>query len=421
MKILLVTRTTAALGHSSEYLKRFNSELSKNDEIDEIKCFVPKINFGIESLNNKLILSKVDFSTNKKDLYKKKYGVFWKIIYGIKRIMLVYEFLRDLFERVDIDNYDIIHFLEIEYFSYYLYFKLHPSIAKRTNIIFVSHSGNFSYKKNNGTSKVIGFYKYLATMPLRYLYDISKGVMVHGENIKRQFIETVIKSNTKCKKKIFVAEYGSEEYYNNNIIPKRDACEYLGIDEKRKNILFFGMIREDKGIRDLLKAIRTYNSQEALFIIAGKPYDISHEEILRLISMYELESKIKYIPEYIDEEEIKYYFCAADALIVPYKKEFSSQSGPLKMALSYSLPVICSDVGDIGEFTVKNKVGLIFEPENIRSIQDAIDLFLEMSIEDVNLIRENCKNTSRLFSWSNMLTKVFDRYKLILNLSKFNR
>lgn len=413
MKVLLVTRTTAARGHSAEYLKHFYNELNRKEDVSEVKCFVPKVNMDIEEIGDDLIKSDVDFFNIKKDIYMGKYGNLWKFKYGFDRIFYVYKFLADLFRKVDVEKYDIVHFLEIEYFAYYLFFKFNPKYRYKSNILFVSHSGNFTYKSNKGTSKIVGAYKQISKIPLKFLYKISKGIMLHGDEIKQQFINSVLHEND-TDGKLFVAEYGTNEFHETDIVAKELACQSLNINSDETYILFFGMIREDKGIRELLHAISGMKKSRCKFLIAGMPYDITNEEIESLIDNYKIKDQVRYFPGYIEESQIKYFFSASDAIVIPYRKEFSSQSGPLKMALSFSLPIICSDVGDIGRFTVKNQIGLTFEPENIERIISALNEFLKMDKKEKERLSQNCKRASSMYSWGNMIEKVYTKYRSLI-------
>ena len=71
--------------------------------------------------------------------------------------------------------------------------------------------------------------------------------------------------------------------------------------------------------------------------------------------------------EYIPEDEIPFFFAAADALILPYRKHYMGAAGPLKTALGFGLPVIATKVRELDEFLRMDRIGIAMEPESMES------------------------------------------------------
>jgi len=178
-------------------------------------------------------------------------------------------------------------------------------------------------------------------------------------------------------------------------IPKADAKRMLGLDESISYMMFFGFIRDYKGLDLLIKAaseqkIRNMNLK---FIVAGEFYS-DPKSILQLVKDLKVEDNFIFINEFISDSEVYKYFCAADAVVQPYKS--ATQSGVTQIAYHFNKPMIITRVGGLQEFVPDGKVGYVVEP-NSPSIADAIFKFYDEKKEDefvANTAKEKLK-----FSW----------------------
>ena len=178
-------------------------------------------------------------------------------------------------------------------------------------------------------------------------------------------------------------------------VPKSEALKMLGLDETVSYMMFFGFIRDYKGLDLLIKAaaepkIRNLNLK---FIVAGEFYS-DPKPILQLVKEHDLEDKFIFINEFISDNEVYKYFCAADAVVQPYKS--ATQSGVTQIAYHFNKPMIITRVGGLQEFVPDGKVGYVVEP-NSPSIADAIFKFYDEKKEDefvANTAKEKLK-----FSW----------------------
>jgi glycosyltransferase involved in cell wall biosynthesis len=178
-------------------------------------------------------------------------------------------------------------------------------------------------------------------------------------------------------------------------IPKVEAIRLLGLDESISYMMFFGFIRDYKGLDLLIKAaaeqkIRNMNLK---FIVAGEFYS-DPKSILQMVKELKLEDKFIFINEFISDNEVYKYFCAADAVVQPYKS--ATQSGVTQIAYHFNKPMIITRVGGLQEFVPDGKVGYVVEP-NSPSIADAIFKFYDEKKEEefvANTAKEKLK-----FSW----------------------
>ena len=167
-------------------------------------------------------------------------------------------------------------------------------------------------------------------------------------------------------------------------IEREEAAAALGLDPTKKILLFFGLIRNYKGLDLLLQAFSNLNNEFSL-VIAGEVYV---EEITYTNLIAKSKNKnIHFVNQFIDEQDVKLYFSVADLCVLPYKS--ATQSGIQALANSFCLPVLISNVGGLAEDIVDEKNGFILNDINPLAIQNKIEeIFNENKL---TLVKENLK------------------------------
>jgi glycosyltransferase involved in cell wall biosynthesis len=184
-------------------------------------------------------------------------------------------------------------------------------------------------------------------------------------------------------------------------ISKELARKHLDIDLDARVILFFGFIRKYKGLDILLDAMKLLqaDSPSIKLLIAGEFYDDQQtydEQIERLGIRDQLITRTNFIPD----SEVKYYLCAADVVVQPYRA--ATQSGVTPLAYHFEKPMIVTNVGGLPALVPDNKVGLIAEP-NAASIAEKIIQFYHNGEQHFvpHLVEEKKK-----YSWSKMVDAI---------------
>lgn len=191
-----------------------------------------------------------------------------------------------------------------------------------------------------------------------------------------------------------------------DIVSKQDSKKYLNIPDQLQLFLFFGFIRKYKGLDLLFEAIKVYKEHPSFnpnvkFLIAGefyedrKPYD-------DLIDKLGIRDLLILKTTFIPDSEIKYYLCAAEAVIQPYKN--ATQSGVTPLAYHFNIPMIVTNVGGLPDLVPDKKAGLIAEP-NPKDIADKIVSFLAAG-SDVFL--PGLKEEKKKYSWQIMTQQIFN-------------
>jgi D-inositol-3-phosphate glycosyltransferase len=140
-------------------------------------------------------------------------------------------------------------------------------------------------------------------------------------------------------------------------------------------ILFFGFIREYKGLDILLEAMAMENVRKTgvKLIVAGEFYEDA-TRYQSIISEKKIAESVVLHTDYIATEKVKYYFGAADLIVQPYKT--ATQSGISLVAYHFEKPMVVSNVGGLPEIVPHGKAGYVVEP-NPQAVADAIADFYE--------------------------------------------
>ena len=136
----------------------------------------------------------------------------------------------------------------------------------------------------------------------------------------------------------------------------------LRLNQETSYILFFGLIRDYKGL-DLLIEAMADNRLIKLgikLIIAGEYYS-KKERYQELISKYNLNDNIHDVDKFIPDEQVADYFNATDLVVQPYKS--ATQSGVTQIAYHFNKPMVVTDVGGLKEMCPNGKVGYVVKPE----------------------------------------------------------
>lgn len=145
-------------------------------------------------------------------------------------------------------------------------------------------------------------------------------------------------------------------------ISKAAALAQLRLDPSFHYVLFFGFIRDYKGLDLLLEAFadnRLYDRRIKL-LVAGEFY-CDPKPYQEIISRHHLEDQVIMSNDFIPDSQVLNYFCAADLVVQPYKS--ATQSGVTQIAYHFNKPMIITDVGGLSEFVPHEKVGYVVNPE----------------------------------------------------------
>lgn len=183
---------------------------------------------------------------------------------------------------------------------------------------------------------------------------------------------------------------------------KGEAREKLGLPREGKLALFFGFIRHYKGLDLLLQAMNDarIRQDDIKLLVAGEFYE--DEKLYRqLIGQYNLADRVILRSNFIPDSEVRYYLCAADVVVQPYRN--ATQSGVTPLAYHFEKPMIVTNVGGLPSLVPHERSGLVCEPEPA-SIAGALLRFYQLGEQ---YFIPHLRTEKQKYAWSNLTGAVY--------------
>jgi D-inositol-3-phosphate glycosyltransferase len=240
---------------------------------------------------------------------------------------------------------------QIEIFDRTLLLIYYKALGKR--IVLTAHNVNAGRRDAKDS--------WLNRVTLKVQYRLADHIFVHTAKMKSELLDQFQVNEAA----VSVIPYGINNAVPDTDLSPAEARRRLGIGLEEKTILFFGAIKNYKGLEYLVPAFQKIaaTGDDYRLIVAGERkkgseeyFDKIQQAVARDSSRERILQKIEFIPD--DETEL--YFKAADVAVLPYSEIF--QSGILFLAYSFGLPVIASDVGSFRDDVIEGKTGFICKP-----------------------------------------------------------
>ena len=155
-------------------------------------------------------------------------------------------------------------------------------------------------------------------------------------------------------------------------LPREEALAALGLRADCRYLLFFGLIRDYKGLDWLLEAFadpRLREYKDLRLIVAGEFYSDPQKY---LQAAEPLGDRVILRPDFVPDDMVRCYFCAADLIVQPYKT--ATQSGITQIAYHFEKPMLVTRVGGLPETVPDGIAGYVADP-NVPAIAEALVRF----------------------------------------------
>ena len=189
-------------------------------------------------------------------------------------------------------------------------------------------------------------------------------------------------------------------------IDRTEACRRIGVDAEQDYTLFFGLIRDYKGLDMLLRAWAKWMPDGRKLLVAGEFYT-SRESYVALIDELGLKDRVVLHDRFIADEDVCCYFSVADSLVLPYRS--ATQSGVTQIAYNFSLPMLVTNVGGLPEIVPDGVVGLVCEPTADGILQGLQRIYADGVLSQ---LKANFATERKRFSWSAMCDKLLEVYEM---------
>lgn len=218
------------------------------------------------------------------------------------------------------------------------------------------------------------------------IITLANALIVHCKYAKNKITQNFFR-----KKTIYIIGHGNyiEKYPCS--ISKERARQVLGINGNAFVYLFFGKIRPYKGLEALVKSFQKIQTDNTLLFIAGKAEHLAKKGLWQDIAKNN--SNIKLCMNFIPDEEIQYFFMAADVLVIPFLNVLTS--GSIILGLSFGLPVIAPSLGCLPEL-ITPRAGVLYNPLDSEGLLKAL---LSIKGKDREKMRYEVDKISKRLNW----------------------
>lgn len=176
-----------------------------------------------------------------------------------------------------------------------------------------------------------------------------------------------------------------------NTVSRSDARAQLGIRQDDTVFLFFGALREYKGMPQLFESFRQVRSKHATLLVAGWPLpkelaDWIHAQAAR-------DDRVRVFPRFIEPAETQLYFNAANAFVLPVRDESTAASGSIALAATFGKAVIAPDQEWIID-PMPREGSIVYDKHGPDALRSALEQAL-----DADLAAMGDRNRGHIMEW----------------------
>ena len=199
---------------------------------------------------------------------------------------------------------------------------------------------------------------------VRLAYRLAGRVIAHSQIAKRELIADL----GIPERKIDVVPHGNYLEKVPEDLTQADAKAKFGFSKEQRILLFFGQIKDVKGLDILLQgfALARKTDTSLHLLVAGRLWKTDFARYAQIIDEFDLQNHCTLHIRYIPDEEAAYFYKCADLVILPYRRIY--QSGVVLEAMSFGRPVLVSDIDGMLEAVEDECTGFVFrnqDPEHL--------------------------------------------------------
>jgi D-inositol-3-phosphate glycosyltransferase len=298
------------------------------------------------------------YSTDIKKVYKDIFTGKNRWIKGLRFIKGTLHALYDCKKsKIDITHFHIYHFSILEFIPLWLFRKMRMKIVATFHDIESFAEYGVKIKKERYA---------------KFERIIDKAI-VHSAYAKKKLMQYFVHFDEAYIEKILPLDI---DFVFDKNISRSTAREFLDLNPTESVLLFFGHIKEVKGLDILIESLSLIKNEikNIKLLIAGRSWKVNFEIYEKMIKKHHLESNIIIRNEFIPNHQVPYYFKSADVVILPYKKIYNSSV--LQRALAYSSAVVVSNLEPFLEIIKDGYNGMIFEEGNARDLSGKIKMII---------------------------------------------
>lgn len=244
---------------------------------------------------------------------------------------------------------------------------------------------------------------------LKKVYDLADEIIVHSQSNKK----SLIKNFSVREDKIIIIPHGA--------YPVIDSCnrlksiETLKLEPSTKYVLIFGSLRKSKGIDLGIKSfyhLKKKYSNVKLIIAGSMNSDTDIEYLKNLCKDLKLEDEVIWETKFIPDGLVPHFFNVSTITLLPYTK-FFSQSGVLFQAYRYGVPIVCTNVGSLGETVNEDNTGIVVDSFSDQDLGDAMYKVLSDDKLHATLSQNQNRLIEEKYHWEKIAERTESVYRRI--------
>lgn len=244
----------------------------------------------------------------------------------------------------------------------------------------------------------------------RLMYMLCDRVIIHSKTGK----EEIINLYGVDQSKIHVIPHGNYKFFiPEQVLSGAAAKSALSIDPKCKTILFFGAIRENKGLKNILLALPMIKDSipDVKLLIVGEPWE-DYKKYRSIISDKNLDGNVWERLAYVRNNDLPLFFSASDLVVLPYNEV--TGSGVLQIAYAFGKPVVATDLGSFREAIEDGKNGYLVPLKDTQRLAEKCVAVLADDEKMKKLGDYSRYLADSRFSWDSIATETIRVYKISL-------
>ncbi|MCW3068975.1 MAG: glycosyl transferase, group 1 [Solirubrobacterales bacterium] len=184
----------------------------------------------------------------------------------------------------------------------------------------------------------------------------------------------------------------------------------LGITPEAPVTLMFGQLRSDKGLDDLVHAVRRVPS---LHLLVGGQDLGALTGVREELADPELRDRVTVREGFLDMAETAELFAAADTVALPYRA--ASQSGVLLLAYGFGRPVVIYPTGGMVESVLDGETGWICSAADVEALAEALAASVQAGAAECLRRGERGRELAQeRFSWPVIARRTGELYDEVL-------
>ncbi|WP_422081500.1 glycosyltransferase family 4 protein [Ulvibacterium sp.] len=298
------------------------------------------------------------------------------------------------------------------YFFFRGYIKAFQNSRKNGSHVFHLHFFNLGLL-NLSVLMIAFFFKQRKVVTLHDVnsFHVSSNRLI--ERLSMFFIDGIIVHNLASRTALVKKKLSLPKL---EVIPHGNYLHFVSMlpipkNKEKMNLLFFGQIKEVKGLDILLKALVIVVKKNANFklTIAGRPWKTDGDHYEKMVMDLGLDNYVERHFRFIQDNEVADLYKKADVVILPYKRIY--QSGVLLLTWSYGRTVIASNLDPFTELITNFENGFLFESENPDNLASSI---LKLNHKDILRTTLNSRKLIKnKFDWTKIGQQTLNFYRTL--------